>query len=86
MASQASARIRWCFTLNNYTELITSIEGSKRWVIGEEIGEKGTKHLQGYVEFEKRIRFNAVTAILPNGCHIEPTKGNPEQNCNLINK
>ena len=79
-------RIRWCFTLNNYTNLIEKIEQAKRWVIGEEIGEQGTKHLQGYVEFKTKIRFNTVKNRLPNGAHIEPANGSPEQNYNYCIK
>lgn len=86
MPRQEAARIRWCFTLNNYSDLITDIDGSKRWVIGEEIGEQGTKHLQGYVEYEKRIRFSSVKKSLPDGCHIEPANGSPEQNYKYCTK
>lgn len=45
----------WCFTLNNYTEdeynNILGWESVKYLVIGKEVGDSGTPHLQGYVEF-----------------------------------
>lgn len=50
----------WCFTLNNYTlEDINSIKEivpKKRFVFQEETGEEGTKHLQGYIEFQSKLR------------------------------
>lgn len=50
----------WDFVINNYTEhhikMICSNCSIKRYVFQEEIGESGTKHLQGYVEFKKKSR------------------------------
>jgi hypothetical protein len=53
---QISPAIAWCFTLNNYTTdelefLSSSILGSGEYnyIIGKEIGESGTPHLQGYI-------------------------------------
>lgn len=60
--SQISPAIRWCFTLNNYSDdqvkLIRSIlsDSSKFYIFGFEVGEEGTPHLQGYVEFKKKVR------------------------------
>lgn len=51
---------RWCFTLNNYTEEEVGAIGSRfkefQWIMGYEVGESGTPHLQGYVEFPTKIR------------------------------
>lgn len=47
----------WCFTFNNYDEidyhhLIERLSVScSKYVIGKEVGESGTPHLQGYCEF-----------------------------------
>ena len=59
---QISPSIRWCFTLNNYTkEEYSSIvlifsDKAKLYIIGDEIGDSGTPHLQGYVEFKTKLR------------------------------
>lgn len=50
----------WCFTLNNYLqEDINSLCANallKKYVFQEETGKEGTRHLQGYLEFEKKNR------------------------------
>lgn len=54
----------WCFTLNNYTLediiAISSIVPKKRYVFQEETGEEGTPHLQGYIEFEDKLRPSSL--------------------------
>lgn len=58
-----SAR-NWCFTLNNYTEddrdkFLDNLDYSYIcW--GYEIGEEGTPHMQGYVEFKNPKRFTTL--------------------------
>lgn len=76
----------WCFTQNNYDELsvehIRSVLASTKIryaIFGYEVGESGTKHLQGYVAFLKEQRLSAVTKAIPRA-HWEPAKGNEEQN------
>lgn len=34
----------------------------------------GTPHVQGYVRFNNRMRFNQLQALLPHGAHIEPAR------------
>lgn len=81
---QISPAKRWCFTLNNYTteELDTikniSSNSSKYWIIGFEVGESGTPHLQGYIEFKDKIRPFNVMPI--NRIHWEKSKGTRTQN------
>lgn len=47
-------------------------------VIGDEVGENGTRHLQGYAEFPNRLRFNQFRELLPN-YHIEARRGDSTQ-------
>ncbi len=63
---------RWCFTLNNYTEIdISSIDAIKSKcdliIVGKEIGEQGTPHLQGYCEFSNKLR--PLSLKLNKGIH-----------------
>lgn len=82
---------RWTFTWNNYTEedlsqLSQYFETTAEYyIIGKEIGESGTPHLQGYFERKLQIRFETLRKILPK-CHIEKAKGNREQNIEYCSK
>lgn len=74
-----------CFTFNNYNNTehskIIEICESRNYLycIGEEVGEQGTKHLQGYIEFKSPKAFSTVKKLLPKA-HIEKAKGNRAQN------
>lgn len=73
---------RWCFTLNNYStdeyESIAAVS-CKYLVIGKEIGESGTPHLQGFIIFPTNKRLNAVKRLLGNRCHLEIARGSSAQ-------
>ena len=81
---------RWCFTLNNFTDedkaLISSIVPTKcgNAIIGSEIGDSGTPHLQGYLEFNVKCRPLNVIPI--SGIHWEKAKGNIEANYRYCSK
>ncbi len=77
----ASRSRGWCFTLNNPLDdeikLIKEIEC--RYVIYEpEIGQSGTPHLQGYVEFDQIKRLSALKKILERA-HWEARRGTPQE-------
>lgn len=91
----SNQRLRnWCFTLNNYTneeyEFICNIccgeetgaEGSpvRYIVVGKEVGDSGTPHLQGYVELRAATRLTGVKKILgADRVHLESRKGTAVQ-------
>lgn len=77
----------WVFTLNNYND--TNLEyfnhpsfmsnfNVRYMVIGKEVAESGTPHLQGYIEFINAISFDGCRKILVQ-CHIEKRRGKPSQ-------
>lgn len=70
-----------CFTLNNWTQeeydRIISLE-CRYLVIGKEVGEKGTPHLQGYIEFSGQKRFCTLKKMLPRA-HIESRRGTAKE-------
>ncbi|BBI18985.1 replication-associated protein [Circovirus ialtag] len=78
---------RWCFTVNNWTEeeygLIASIPRSsvKYLIIGKEVGESGTPHLQGFVNFKKKLRRSALKR-LPGftRAHVQSANGTDLEN------
>lgn len=68
----------WTFTLNNYDEhdeqAIKSLYESGQvqyYVFGRELGEEGTPHLQGFISFKTRKRFETVKRLLGDRYHIE---------------
>lgn len=83
---------RFVFTLNNYTDehytkccdFITS--HCKYGIVGKEIGEKGTPHLQGFCNLTKPMRFNAIKQHLHNTIHIEKANGSDEDNQRYCSK
>lgn len=80
----------WCYTLNNY--------GEEQWahfqnipaqyhVFGREVGTAGTPHLQGYIEFEKPIRLNAVKVLMgTDAVHLELRKAKAYQAADYCKK
>ena len=63
--SEMSAAKNWCFTINNYSsadeiklDTMLTLTGHFNYIIyGREIGESNTPHLQGYVQFKKKLRL-----------------------------
>jgi len=55
-------------------------------ILGSEFAPTtGQQHLQGYIRFDNARHFNSIQALFPN-VHIEPAKGNPQQNFEYCSK
>lgn len=83
-APKVNPAIRWCFTLNNFSDgevdEICSICSTvcRYCIIGSEIGDSGTPHLQGYLEFKTKAR--PFSLFKNKKIHWEKAKGNKDQN------
>lgn len=75
-------RIRNCvFTWNNYPDdaeaQLKAIDYVSYGIFQPEVGESGTPHLQGYLEFSAKKGFNVVARLFP--WHIEARRGSQQQ-------
>lgn len=74
----------YCFTLNNYTEdewlWFTKYVDVKYLIVGKEIGESGTPHLQGFVYFVNPRTIKGIKKLKGFAkAHLEAKRGNDEQ-------
>lgn len=79
----------WCFTLNNwnqaeYDALILLLK-MDQFIIGKEIGENKTPHLQGFVIFDKKKRMSECKEFNKR-IHWEPCKGSINSNIAYCSK
>lgn len=89
---QENPKKRWCLTLNNYSEkeyndifLFFSANNDNKFIIGKEVGESGTPHLQMYINFNLKTRFTAIKKVCDR-LHIESAKGNELTNIKYCSK
>jgi len=83
-----------CFTHNNYAEgdleKVQAWDAVKYGVIGKEVGESGTPHLQGYLQFKKRLSLKKVSdtlhAFFNARAHTEAAKATPSKNFEYCSK
>ena len=81
---------KWCFTMNNPEDgrleqlerLFESFDCD--YIIGREVGEQGTPHLQGYLESDTRIR--PVEKFQITNAHWERAKGDRLANLRYCSK
>lgn len=90
--TQSKSRSRkWRCALNNYTaaelEHLTQLfkEHCLYYIIGKEMGEEGTPHLQIYVEFKNQRYFGGVKSFCER-MHLEKAKGSRESNFHYCSK
>lgn len=89
---------RVCFTLNNYEQEdvdkfveYSTREDVKYLIVGEEVGENGTPHLQGFIHLDadrKKCGLKFWKEELPGGkrAHFEAARGTDEQNSKYCTK
>lgn len=72
-----------CFTINNPTDAdkakMIINEDITYLIFGEEVGEEGTPHFQGYCEFSKQFGLKKIKTLLGDRAHIEARKGSQKQ-------
>ncbi len=91
-SKQISPAVRWCFTLNNYTDdEVSSIvpilkEFCKIAFFSKEVGESGTPHLQGYCEFKVKKRPISVFGSATNRIKWIKSKGDMKSNLDYCSK
>lgn len=81
----------FCFTINNYTQktvdtlaILGEHKSTKYMVYGFEVGEKGTPHIQGYINFKSAKTLSAVVKLGLG--HLAIAKGNHQQNRDYCTK
>lgn len=90
MAAQSQ---NWCFTVPNYTDvellhlqLLSEDPSVAYLIVGREVAPTtGTRHLQGFIRFNKRLRFAGVRNLLPQ-CHLTSARGTLQQNRDYCSK
>nr|QXP07708.1 MAG: replication associated protein [Arizlama virus] len=72
----------YCFTINNWSDhdfdQMQALE-YRYLIMGKEVGENGTPHLQGYIYFENKKSFRQVKQMHVTA-HWEVAQGSVEQN------
>lgn len=74
----------WCLTINNYTEddennCFNVSLMCKYCIFGQEVGESGTPHIQGFIYFDTVKSFDQVKLLFDGRAHIEQMRGTPQQ-------
>lgn len=79
-------RKNWCFTLNNYSDeeygfILAYLEASCDYaIVGKEVGDQGTPHLQGYCRFKEVHSLVQIKDRVSHRAHFEPSKGTAGDN------
>lgn len=74
---------KWCFTLNNFTDeeysKVLNYVKNKKYIIGKEIGENGTPHLQGFFYSKSPMAFSVLKKV-NSRWHLEKAVGSFDSN------
>lgn len=82
-----AAAKHWCFTINNPKEEDNKIplEKIEYIVVGNEVGDNGTPHWQGYVCLKTKLRLATLKKWIPRA-HIESMRGTPKEAADYCKK
>lgn len=80
----------YTMTLNNYTDteyksMCDMGSDCVKYIIGKEVGENNTPHLQCYFQWKNATRFSTLKQKCPRA-HIEVARGTPDQNFTYCSK
>lgn len=86
---QISPSKKWVFTWNHYPDnwkelIVPKFQSSGLFGLQEEVGKQGTPHIQGWVEFTKKIR--PLSLGLPKQIHWEKMKGTIQESIDYCSK
>lgn len=81
----------WCFTwfgaiTSDIKKSLQEINSTYTIIGLETCPSTQRQHLQGYIYWSGRKRFNAVKALLPEGAHIEAARGSADHNRKYCSK
>jgi len=83
---------KYVFTLNKYTNTeihnirIYLEKNSSKWIFGKEVGENGTPHLQGYMEFKSPKKWRILSENGFSRCWSTSARGTLKQNFDYTTK
>lgn len=88
MAAEDKRSRSYIFTWNNpewdVDKLAEKFGMTDYIIIGEEVGNSGTFHYQGYVEFKNARTIHGLKSRIHRGIHWEPRMGTPTQAAGYI--
>lgn len=83
---------KYVFTINNYTDSIVDHlkkyldTESVKYIFGFEVGEAGTPHIQGYVEFKNQRFRSAIKKGVGHDFYLKVAKGTFKENFDYTSK
>lgn len=87
--SRGPQSTHWCFTVHGHQAMLYELpEGVQYVVYQEELPPSNALHIQGYVQFERKVRGTTVTNLIKEwfdaaegaSVHSEPARGSDEDN------
>lgn len=91
MSNDTPSRLRnCCITINNWVDedvtRLRELADVGYIVVAAEVGASGTPHLQGYIQFTKKVGFKWLVTALARRAHILEARGTAAENTDYIKK